>query len=94
MQSIYLLVLTSALLLACGGRPDKGVPAPGGLKDVPRSRTLIMDCIEPNTCAGQIVDYDAFNPFVPGGISRRCRGTRVRLPVAGTHQNSCRLPCL
>ncbi|MBI2506417.1 MAG: hypothetical protein HYW07_24640, partial [Candidatus Latescibacteria bacterium] len=69
MQMRYLLVL-AALLLACGGQPDKSAPSPGGLKNVPRNRTLIMDCIEPNTCAGQIVDYDAFNPFVPGGISR------------------------
>ncbi len=70
MQKICLLALVAALLVACGGQPDKNTPLPGGLKDVPRNRTLIMDCIEPNTCAGQIVDYDAFNPFVPGGISR------------------------
>ena len=52
-----------AALAACGGEP-------GGLKQVPRNRTLIADCAENNTCGGQIQDYNTFNPFVPGGISR------------------------
>lgn len=54
-----------ALLLACDGEPTGG-----RLKDVPRNRTLITDCAENNTCGGQIQDYNTFNPFVPGGISR------------------------
>ena len=41
-----------------------------GLRQVPRNRTLIVDCAENNTCGGQIQDYNTFNPFVPGGISR------------------------
>ena len=52
-----------ALLAGCSGES-------GGLKQVPRNRTLIADCAENNTCGGQIQDYNTFNPFVPGGISR------------------------
>ena len=44
--------------------------ATNGLQQVPRNRTLIVDCAENNTCGGQIQDYNTFNPFVPGGISR------------------------
>ena len=29
-----------------------------------------MDCAEANTCSGQIQDYNSFNPFIPGSISR------------------------
>ena len=29
-----------------------------------------MDCAESTTCGGQMVDYDSFNPFVPGALSR------------------------
>jgi len=47
---------------ACGGD--------SGFKQVPRERTLVLDCPEGNTCAGQIQDYNSFNPFIPGGISR------------------------
>ena len=61
------LFLACLPLLACGG--DAGGPG-RTLKNVPRSRTLIMDCPEGNTCAGQIQDYNTFNPFIPGGISR------------------------
>ena len=29
-----------------------------------------MDCAESSTCAGQIHDYNSFNPYTPGGTSR------------------------
>ena len=57
------VILCYAALLACGGER-------GSLQQVPRNRTLIVDCAENNTCGGQIQDYNTFNPFVPGGISR------------------------
>jgi peptide/nickel transport system substrate-binding protein len=58
------LALAATGLLACGS--DSG----SGLASVPRSRTLIMDCVDPNTCAGQMKDYNTFNPYVPGQTSR------------------------
>ncbi|MFC1525229.1 ABC transporter substrate-binding protein [Candidatus Latescibacterota bacterium] len=70
-RSILLLAATGGLLLAgCGGMQDSDVGAGSGLKPVPRNRTLILDCAETSTCAGQIIDYNSFNPYVPGGISR------------------------
>ncbi|MCY4606212.1 MAG: ABC transporter substrate-binding protein, partial [Gemmatimonadetes bacterium] len=60
---IYILLLATLPFIACSG--DEGA-----LKKVPRNRTLIIDCAEANTCAGQIQDYNSFNPFIPGGISR------------------------
>ncbi|MDE2814839.1 MAG: ABC transporter substrate-binding protein, partial [Gemmatimonadota bacterium] len=60
---IYILLLATLPIIACSG--DEGA-----LKKVPRNRTLIIDCAEANTCAGQIQDYNSFNPFIPGGISR------------------------
>ena len=62
---IYILLLASLPFIACSG-------GEGGyaLKKVPRNRTLIMDCAEANTCSGQIQDYNSFNPFIPGSISR------------------------
>ena len=67
MRMVYMLLipLFCTVLLACGGEQ-----ATGQLKQVPRNRTLITDCAENNTCGGQIQDYNSFNPFVPGGISR------------------------
>jgi len=62
--SIVLLCLS---LATCGGNEGGGNRT---LKNVPRSRTLILDCPEGNTCAGQIQDYNTFNPFIPGSISR------------------------
>ena len=65
-----LLILVCAVLLAaCGGDgdPSDTASAPGS---IPRERTLIMDCSESTTCGGQMVDYDSFNPFVPGALSR------------------------
>ncbi|MYA22466.1 MAG: hypothetical protein F4Z30_06615, partial [Gemmatimonadetes bacterium] len=58
-------LLCGIALVACGDEQ-----APDGLQQVPRNRTLIVDCAENNTCGGQIQDYNTFNPFVPGGISR------------------------
>ena len=67
MRIACILLLASLPLVACGGTGE----GPGRtLKNVPRSRTLIMDCAEANTCAGQIKDYNSFNPFIPGSISR------------------------
>ena len=67
MRIAYTLILACLPLIACGG----GEGSPGRtLKNIPRNRTLIMDCAEGNTCAGQIQDYNTFNPFIPGGISR------------------------
>lgn len=37
------------------------------LPEVPRNRTLVLDCAESGTCAGQLLDWNAFNPFIPGG---------------------------
>ena len=59
------LMLFGAVILACGGQEVND-----RLRKVPRNRTLITDCAENNTCGGQIQDYESFNPFVPGGISR------------------------
>ena len=63
------LIITSLWLAACTGQ-DPNAASGNGLKNVPRNRTLIMDCSESNTCAGQIQDYNSFNPFIPGSISR------------------------
>jgi len=63
MLTALISILACLSLIACGGNEST-------LKNVPRSRTLIMDCAEGNTCAGQIQDYNSFNPFIPGSISR------------------------
>ena len=44
--------------------------AQDGLADVPRERTLILDCVEGGTCAGQISDFGSFNPYIPGSPTR------------------------
>ena len=62
---VYILLLASLSFIACSG--DEGGYV---LKKVPRNRTLIMDCAEANSCSGQIQDYNSFNPFIPGSISR------------------------
>ncbi len=61
----------AAMLSACGGGDvaDQGGVA-GDLKSVARNRTLILDCVDSGTCAGQMKDYDTFNPYVPGQTSR------------------------
>ncbi|MCC7264427.1 MAG: ABC transporter substrate-binding protein [Candidatus Latescibacteria bacterium] len=61
MQTI--LILFALATLGCGGHEN-------GLEPIPRNRTLIMDCAESNTCGGQIQDYNAFNPYLPGATSR------------------------
>ena len=64
------LLVCSVLFLGCGGGESGDVEESGRLGSVARSRTLIMDCAESTTCGGQMVDYDSFNPFVPGALSR------------------------
>ena len=66
MRIACILLLASLPLVACGGTGE----GPGRtLKNVPRSRTLIMDCAEANACAGQIKDYKYFYPIITGSIS-------------------------
>ncbi|MBT6621980.1 MAG: ABC transporter substrate-binding protein [Gemmatimonadetes bacterium] len=60
--------LLAVALSACSGGGEGGIP--NDLKNVARNRTLILDCIDPGTCAGQMKDYDTFNPYVPGQTSR------------------------
>jgi len=68
MKNMVLLVLLA--LVACGeNSSDEGSPGTS-IRQVPRNRTLIMDCAETNTCAGQIQDYNSFNPYLPGTTSR------------------------
>ena len=67
------IVLCTALLTACGGGGDQtatGGSDPGRLKQIARNRTMILDCVDPNTCSGQMKDYDTFNPYLPGRTSR------------------------
>ncbi len=72
-----ILLFAFALSLhACGGNSVEesagnfAAPASQGFKQVPRNRTLIIDCADPGTCAGQMKDYNTFNPYIPGRISR------------------------
>ncbi len=51
----------------------------GELRDVPRNRTLILDCAESGTCAGQLKDWNAFNPYIPGGGSAARTGYNFML---------------
>jgi peptide/nickel transport system substrate-binding protein len=76
------ILLLAFLLGACGGGPADKSPQgeksartqpaaeTGELRKVPRNRTLIMDCVDYNNCAGQIKDYASFNPYIPGQASR------------------------
>jgi len=65
------VVLLACLLAACGEGPGEEAVVSGGpgLKKVPRSRTLILDCASITVCAGQIKDYNTFNPYIPGNTS-------------------------
>ena len=57
----YALLVIFALT-ACGESPsDQGLLGTA-TRQVPRDRTLIMDCASNNICAGQIRDYNSFNP--------------------------------
>ena len=56
-----LLCLVGVLLVGCGDE---------GHKNVPRGRTLIMDCSSLQDCSGQIKDYNSFNPFLLTGVSK------------------------
>ena len=68
-MKLFLLLLSGWLLAGCGGESTQETKAPA-LKKVARSRTLIMDCAESSTCAGQIQDYNSFNPYLLGTTSR------------------------
>ena len=56
-------------LMACGSPDDENGEKPR-LKKVPRNRTLITDCVDQSTCTGQFQDFDSFNPYLPGKVSR------------------------
>jgi peptide/nickel transport system substrate-binding protein len=65
-MKVKLLLLGIALtgiltLYACGGDRSSGVP---------RNRTLILDCSSFQSCSGQILDYEAFNPFLLTGTTK------------------------
>ncbi|MEE3235133.1 MAG: ABC transporter substrate-binding protein [Candidatus Latescibacterota bacterium] len=64
------VIILSICVASCSKEHDPNNANEIKLKSVPRNRTLIMDCPEANTCAGQIQDYNTFNPFIPGSISR------------------------
>ncbi len=55
-------------LVACGGSPDDGSGSSTSLKQVPRNRTFISDCLS-EACAGQFKDFDSFHPFLPGATT-------------------------
>ena len=61
-------VMCCMLMAVCGG--GGGSQDGAGPAKVERNRTLIMDCADLTNCGGQFVDYNTFNPFVPGGLSR------------------------
>ena len=68
-------LLSAWLLSGCGDGPSGQQPSDAELEEsaliqVPRNRTLIMDCAESGTCAGQIKDYNTFNPYRPESTSR------------------------
>ena len=62
------ILLAAWLFVACGESPSN---RPGtAVRQVPRNRTLIMDCASIGICAGQIKDYNTFNPYFAGTTSR------------------------
>ena len=68
-------LVCAAWLFACGGEVGQDVAQTGsvhvpGVEEVPRNRALFLDCVDPNTCAGQMKDYDSFNPYIPGRTAR------------------------
>ena len=72
-------LLSAWLLSGCGDSPSDQ-PAESAsqpteaeqseFREVPRNRTLIMDCADNSTCAGQIQDYNSFNPYLVETTSR------------------------
>lgn len=63
-----LALLGMVALVACGSVEEGGGPAGGWLKQVPRNRTFISDCLS-DVCAGQFKDYDSFHPYLPTATS-------------------------
>ena len=63
MRNKFFLILSLLAVTVLFAAPAFGQDIP----DVPRNRTLIMDCAESGTCAGQLLDYNQFNPYIPGG---------------------------
>ncbi len=58
-------------LIACSGGENADDPeAALAIKEVPRTRTLITDCVDAGICNGQMRDFDTFNPYIPGRASR------------------------
>ncbi len=68
MRLSFYILLGALFSGGCGDSSSEGLS--GTFRRVPRNRTLIMDCAESNTCAGQIQDYNSFNPYIPGTTSR------------------------
>ncbi len=64
---MWILSIGAALLTACGGEQAGEVRS---LEQIPRNRTLILDCVDAGICAGQMKDYDTFNPYLPGRTAR------------------------
>ena len=59
---VLIFILAAGPWLAgCGGDRGSGVP---------RNRTLILDCSSFESCSGQILDYNAFNPFLLTGTTK------------------------
>ena len=65
MNRIGFTLLCAVLLISCGGAPEDGSAPQTALKQVPRNRTFISDCLS-DGCAGQFKDYDSFHPYQPG----------------------------
>ena len=60
MMKLLTIAVLALALAGCGGQSG----------DIPRSRTLIMDCSSEGDCSGQFKDYEAFNPFLLMGITK------------------------
>jgi len=60
MMKLLTIAALALALAGCGGQSG----------DIPRNRTLIMDCASEGDCSGQFKDYEAFNPFLLTGITK------------------------
>ena len=70
MKRRFCALLSILFFAGCGESPsDQGLPGTA-IRQVPRNRTLIMDCASVGTCSGQIQDYNTFNPYLAGTTSR------------------------